>query len=178
MSEYSRLMDEAEEHAAAFKLKSSLAEKVASEIKELEDELLRMDQSSNGDRLRHATRPPAVPYRRSGHAWRYSNKSRYLGALAKLGGLLFPPSTFQPTMLDAPSRTSLPGSNIKPDGRRCCTGATPDRSTGGAVGAKTTQKTVNAACKGTRMRSGAPDANQNYCANLGMPTLYTLWFLV
>lgn len=43
MSEYSRLMDEAEEHAAAFRLKSSLAEKVADEIKELEDELLRMD---------------------------------------------------------------------------------------------------------------------------------------
>ena len=43
MPEYSRLMDEAEEHAATFKLKSSLAEKVAREIKELEDELLRMD---------------------------------------------------------------------------------------------------------------------------------------
>ena len=43
MSEYSRLIDEAEEHAAAFKLKSSLAERVADEIKELEDELLSMD---------------------------------------------------------------------------------------------------------------------------------------
>ena len=43
MSEYSRLMDEAEEHAAAFKLKSSLAGRVADEIKELEDELLSID---------------------------------------------------------------------------------------------------------------------------------------
>lgn len=43
MSEYSRLMDEVGEHAAAFKLKSSLANKIADEIKELEDELLRMD---------------------------------------------------------------------------------------------------------------------------------------
>lgn len=43
MSEYSRLMDEVREHAAAFNLKSSLANKIADEIKELEDELLHMD---------------------------------------------------------------------------------------------------------------------------------------
>ena len=78
-----------------------------------------------------------------------------------------------------PHARACPDRTLSRTGADVAPVATPDRGTGGAVGAKTTQKTVNAACKGIRMCSGAPDAGQNYCAKLGLPIrLSAVRFLV